>query len=53
MVTRVIATIMMGSSVLFAWYLGVEFLQTGDVREMLVIRSTGMSAFILRWPTDS
>jgi len=26
MVTRVIATIMMGSSVLFAFYLGVEFL---------------------------
>lgn len=45
-VTRVIATMMMGSSVLFALYLVVEFLQTGDFREMLVIRFTGTVVLI-------
>jgi predicted signal transduction protein with EAL and GGDEF domain len=45
-VTRVIATMMMGSSVLFALYLVVEFLQTGDVRELFVIRFTGTVVLI-------
>ncbi len=45
-VTRVIAMMMMGSSVLFALYLVVEFLQTGDVRELFVIRFTGTVVLI-------